>query len=55
MVIHLGGSCTLTSDIALLELAGAVESVEEGIKDDSMYSTTSTWRLEPLATQSTRL
>ena len=44
-----------TSDIALSELAGAAESAEEDIKDDGCNSTSSTWRLGPLATQVTRL
>ena len=55
MVMHMGGSRTHSSNIVLSELAKAVESVEESIKDDDMYSISSTWRLEPPATQATCL
>ena len=55
MAMHMEGSRTLTSDIAISELAGAVKAVKEGSKDDSMYITSSTWRLGPLTTQAMRL
>ena len=55
IIMHMRGSRTHSSDIALSELAEVVESVEKGIKDDGMYSTSSAWRLGPLATQETCL
>ena len=55
MVMRMGESRTQASDIALSELAGAVEEEKEGGKDYGMCSTSSTWRLGILTTQATRL
>ena len=55
ILMHTGGSRALTSDTALLDLAGAAEVVKEGAKNEGKYITRSTWRLGPLTILVTRL